>query len=73
MDALTKREREVALLVAEGLSNRELAERLCIAIKTVENHLTSIYSKLEIKSRAQLMRLVLETESIKEQNREEQR
>ena len=73
MDSLTKREREVALLVAERLSNREIAEKLCIAVKTVENHLTSIYGKLEIKSRAQLTRLVLETESNKEQNREEQR
>lgn len=60
MDSLTKREKEVALLVAEGLSNREIAEKLCIAVKTVENHLTSIYNKLEIKSRAQLMRLILQ-------------
>lgn len=62
MDSLTKREMEVALLVADGLSNREIARKLCIAVKTVENHLTAIYGKLELKSRAQLMHLLLQTE-----------
>lgn len=59
MDTLTPRERQVALLVAEGLSNREIAQRLCIAVKTVENHLTIIYSKLGVKTRTQLICLLL--------------
>ncbi|MBI4670854.1 MAG: helix-turn-helix transcriptional regulator [Chloroflexi bacterium] len=60
MDTLTKREKEVALLVAEGLSNREIARRLHITEKTVENHLTVIYGKVGIKSRAQLICLILQ-------------
>lgn len=52
MNSLTKREKEVALLVAEGLSNREIAFTLCISEKTVENHLTEIYSKLNISGRS---------------------
>ncbi|MDL1895403.1 response regulator transcription factor [Anaerolineae bacterium CFX7] len=59
MDTLTKRELEVALLVAEGLSNREIAMELCVAEKTVENHLTNIFCKLHVKSRTQLTCLIL--------------
>lgn len=59
MDTLTKREMEVALLAAEGLSNREIARKLVIAEKTVENHLTAIYEKVGAKARAQLMCLIL--------------
>ncbi len=59
MEELTSREKEVANLVAEGLSNRQIAEKLCIAVKTVENHLTEIYSKLRVKSRSQLICLIL--------------
>jgi DNA-binding CsgD family transcriptional regulator len=49
---LTRREMEVLELLAEGLSNRELAARLCITRKTVENHVASVLSKLELNSRA---------------------
>ncbi|MCB0993902.1 MAG: AAA family ATPase [Acidimicrobiales bacterium] len=52
--SLTRREREVAELVAEGLTNREVAERLFISIRTVTSHLDHIYTKLGLSSRRQL-------------------
>ena len=54
VDVLTVREREVAVLVARGRSNREIAYDLAISQKTVEKHVSSIYEKLGIASRAQL-------------------
>jgi DNA-binding NarL/FixJ family response regulator len=50
---LTRREREVLQLVAEGLSNRDIAERLRIAENTVKNHLRNILEKLHMQNRAQ--------------------
>src|SRR5204863_5882381 len=41
-DSLTAREREIAGLVSEGLSNKEIASRLCLALPTVKNHVHSI-------------------------------
>lgn len=55
---LTKREREVAEVVAEGLSNREVANRLFISVRTVTSHLDHIYTKLGIGSRRELADLV---------------
>ena len=51
---LTPQERSVARLVASGLANREVAAELLVSVKTVEVHLTRIYAKLGVKSRAQL-------------------
>jgi DNA-binding CsgD family transcriptional regulator/tetratricopeptide (TPR) repeat protein/RecA/RadA recombinase len=56
--ALSKRELTIARLVHEGLSNRQIAEQLSISVKTVENHLTNIFRRLEISSRAQLATLI---------------
>lgn len=53
-DALTASERRVAKLAAEGLSNREIAQSLFLSRRTVETHLTHVYQKLDITSRAQL-------------------
>ena len=53
--ALTPRERELALLVCEGRTNREIAQRLCKSAATVRNQLHSIYEKLHISRRAQLI------------------
>nr|MBA2383008.1 helix-turn-helix transcriptional regulator [Chloroflexota bacterium] len=58
LTALSAREREVAELVARGLSNREIAESLDISPKTVERHLTNVLSKLGIRNRTELATLV---------------
>jgi non-specific serine/threonine protein kinase len=52
--SLTNREGEIAVLVAEGLSNRQIAGRLVISKRTVDAHIEHIYGKLGISSRAQL-------------------
>jgi non-specific serine/threonine protein kinase len=54
LDVLTPREREVARLVAQGLSNRQVAERLVLTEKTAANHLGRVFEKLGIRSRGQL-------------------
>jgi len=50
---LTEREREVLTLIAQGVSNKEIAEKLFISMKTVSNHITNIFSKLQVADRAQ--------------------
>ncbi|MGH3133110.1 MAG: response regulator transcription factor, partial [Gaiellaceae bacterium] len=50
---LSRREQEVLRLLAEGLSNREIAGRLFISPKTAEHHVSRIYAKLGLKSRAE--------------------
>ncbi len=54
MVRLTRREREIASLVAEGLTNREIAERLFIVERTAEGHVESIRNKLGFRSRTQV-------------------
>jgi len=50
---LTPREMEVLQALAQGLNNREIADRLFISEKTVKTHITSIFSKLDVKDRSQ--------------------
>jgi DNA-binding NarL/FixJ family response regulator/class 3 adenylate cyclase len=50
---LTEREREVLVLIAQGVSNKEIAEKLVISMKTVSNHITNIFGKLQVADRAQ--------------------
>jgi DNA-binding CsgD family transcriptional regulator len=57
---LTRREREIAGLLAEGLSNKEIAGRLVISQRTVETHVDHVLSKLGITSRAQVASWVAE-------------
>jgi DNA-binding CsgD family transcriptional regulator len=52
--ALTPTEDRVATLAAEGLTNREIAERMFISVKTVEGSLSRVYRKLEVRSRTEL-------------------
>lgn len=53
VDALSEREREVLVLLAQGLSNREIGERLSITEKTVKSHVGGVLSKLGVHSRTQ--------------------
>jgi DNA-binding NarL/FixJ family response regulator len=50
---LTDREREILHLIAQGHSNLEIADRLLLSIKTVQNHVSNIFSKLQVADRAQ--------------------
>jgi len=52
---LTKREREIIMLVSEGLKNKEIAARLCISAATVRHHLSSIFAKLDVPNRLKLV------------------
>lgn len=55
---ISDREREIAAMVAAGMSNREIADRLSVSVRTVEGHLYRTFSKLHIQSRDQLARLI---------------
>jgi len=52
-DRLTPREQEVLKLVCYGLSNKEIAQHLYLSVRTIENHLASIYRKLGVRSRTE--------------------
>jgi len=56
---LAPRERQIATMVAEGRTNRQIAERLALSVRTVENVLYSTYSKLNVANRTMLALLVL--------------
>lgn len=53
LDQLTEREMEILNLLAAGLSNRDIAERLCITTRTVKFHTGNIYMKLTVESRSE--------------------
>lgn len=57
---LSTRELEVLALVAEGLTDAEVAERLVVSLRTVHAHLRSIYRKLDVHSRTAATRYALE-------------
>jgi DNA-binding CsgD family transcriptional regulator len=54
VESLTPSERRIADLAAQGHSNREIAQSLFLTVKTVENHLTNAYRKLDIHTRTEL-------------------
>lgn len=56
-EKLNRRELEILALVAEGLENKEIADRLFIAEQTVKNNMSSIYDKLEVRDRAKLVKI----------------
>jgi DNA-binding CsgD family transcriptional regulator len=53
LEELTEREREVMALLGQGLSNKEMAARLYLSVRTVEGHLGSAYAKLDVNSRTE--------------------
>jgi predicted ATPase/DNA-binding CsgD family transcriptional regulator len=60
LQALTEREREVVTLIAGGLSNSEIAEKLVLSKRTIEHHMANIRSKLGFTNRAQIVRWAIE-------------
>jgi DNA-binding NarL/FixJ family response regulator len=56
VDALSRREHEVALLASRGETAAEIAARLVVSKRTVESHLVSIYAKLGVESKTELIR-----------------
>jgi len=58
---LTGREREVLQLIASGLTNKKIADKLCVSVKTVETHRTRILQKLGAHSAADLVRYAIKT------------
>jgi DNA-binding NarL/FixJ family response regulator len=56
-DVLSKREREILRLLADGLDNKQIADRLFLAEQTVKNHISVIYSKMEVRDRVKLAML----------------
>ena len=61
VDSLSKREREIFKLIAEGKLNREIADILFISIRTVENHRARIMKKLNVKKTVDLVRYAIKT------------
>ena len=59
-DNLTPREVQVLALVAAGLSSRDVAQELALSVRTVERHISNIYSKLRVNSRVQATAYALE-------------
>ena len=59
LEQLTPREMEVLILLARGFTNREISERIFLSVKTVEAHRSKVYSKLNLKNRAELVEFAL--------------
>ncbi|HFE66241.1 MAG TPA: response regulator transcription factor, partial [Chloroflexi bacterium] len=58
-DNLTQREREVLILIADGLTNAEIAEQLGISVKTVDRHRENLMRKLNLHSRVDLVKYAI--------------
>ena len=59
-DTLTQREREVIKLVAEGRSNKHIADYLCLSVKTVEKHRSNLMRKLDLHNASALTAYAIE-------------
>jgi DNA-binding NarL/FixJ family response regulator len=57
LDELTHREREIFTLIATGYDNDQIAEKLGLAVQTVRNQVSTIYSKLGVKDRFEIIRI----------------
>jgi two-component system response regulator NreC len=63
-NGLTSREREVLQLIAEGYTNKETAEILCISVKTVQSHRTNLMAKLDLHDRGELIKYAIQKKII---------
>lgn len=61
MDTLTEREQQVLVLVAKGLCNGDIAKTLVVSEKTVRHHISHIFAKLGVNTRAELIALAWES------------
>lgn len=66
LESLTVRENEVARLVADGATNQQIAEDLCISLSTVKSHLQRIFEKLQVSNRSMLARKYYEGRGLRE-------
>ena len=60
LDNLTSREREILKLIAEGYTNKQIADHLCISLKTVEKHRANLMNKLDLRNTAALTTFAIE-------------
>lgn len=65
LELMTPREKEVLTLLSYGHTNAEIAEKLCISERTVETHRTNIMAKLQLRSRAELVRFAIDNGLLK--------
>lgn len=63
-ESLTPREKEIIKYVADGLMNKEIAEKLCISIRTVDTHKNNIFTKLKLKSTIELVKYAIKNQII---------
>lgn len=66
--ALTRRERQIVKLIAEGYKYKEIADTLCISVKTVERHRSNLMKKLDVHSRSALTAYALQRGIVQEQD-----
>jgi DNA-binding NarL/FixJ family response regulator len=65
IEKLTNREREILAQIAEGLLNKEIASNLNISERTIKNHISSVFKKLEVSDRTQAAVFAIKNNMVK--------
>lgn len=63
-ESLTSREKEIVLLVVDGMTNKEIADKLCISVRTVDSHKNNVMQKLHLKSSVELVKYAIRTRMV---------